>query len=153
MHKLYNMPATIHEIPWYKMDTEKVARWSFIAFVIIAIVMGLVIGSWAYNANFHWQDPDVSNANAYVTLVLLILGIIVGLISITAKEVTPFLIATIALIVASSILNVWTPLIKIHELLYYWATAILSYIVAFAAPAAVIIAIKEVFAMTRSKQV
>jgi FtsH-binding integral membrane protein len=140
------------------MDMEKVARWAFIAFVIIAIVMGLVIGSWAYNATgllpttSHWNDPDVSNANAYVTLVLLILGIIVGLISIAAKEVTPFLIATTALIVASSILNVWTPLTKIHELLYYWATAILSYIVAFAAPAAVIIAIKEVFAMTRSKQ-
>jgi cobalamin synthase len=145
------MPATIHEIPWYKMDMEKVARWAFIAFVIIAIVMGLVVGSWAYNANSHWDDPDVSNANAYVTLVLLILGITVGLISIAAKEVTPFLIATIALIVASSILNVWTPLTKIHELLYYWAKAILNYIVAFAAPAAVIIAIKEVFAMTRPK--
>jgi hypothetical protein len=96
------------------------------------------------------SDPNYANVNGYVTLVLLILGIIVGLISITSKEVTPFLIATIALIVAS-ISNVWGPLATIHELLYDWATIILNYIVAFTAPAAVIIAIKSVFAMERTK--
>jgi hypothetical protein len=84
-------------------------------------------------------------------LILLILGIVVGLISITAKEVTPFLIAAIALIVAS-ISNVWSPLQNgTLDLLYYWATEILSFIVAFAAPAAVIIAIKAVFAMEKAK--
>jgi hypothetical protein len=127
------------------MEMEKVARWAFVAFVIIAIVMGLVVGYMRYNA-----DPNYANANGYVTLLLLILGIIVGLISIAAKEVTPFLIATIALIVAS-ISNVWLPLTTIHELLYDWATAILNYIVAFTAPAAVIIAIKSVFAMEKAK--
>jgi Na+/H+-dicarboxylate symporter len=133
------------------MEMEKIAHWAFIAFVIIAIVMGLIVGYMADSANAHWLDSDVSNANTYVTLVLLILGIVVGLISITSKEVTPFLVATIALIVAS-ISNVWSPLNSngIH-LLYYWATAILSYIVAFAAPAAVIIAIKAVFAMEQAK--
>jgi hypothetical protein len=127
------------------MDLEKIARWIFIAFVIIAIVMGLVVGYMHYNG-----DPNYANANAYVTLVLLILGIVVGLVNITAKETTPFLIATIALIVAS-ISNVWGPLATIHELLFDWATAILSYIVAFSAPAAVIIAIKSVFAMQKTK--
>jgi hypothetical protein len=76
---------------------------------------------------------------------------VVGLISITAKEVTPFLIAAIALIVAS-ISNVWSPLQNgTLDLLYYWATEILSYIVAFTAPAAVIIAIKAVFTMEKAK--
>lgn len=123
---------------------EKIARWAFGAFVIIAIVMGLIVGYMNYNGT------NTSNVNADVTLILLVLGIVVGLISITAKEVTPFLIATIALIVASST-NVWTPLATIHQLLYDWATTILSYIVAFAAPAAVIIAIRSVFAIERSK--
>jgi hypothetical protein len=81
---------------------------------------------------------------------MLILGIIIGLASITAKEVTPFLIATIALIVAASA-NVWAPLTRIHGLLYYWVTAILDYIVAFAAPAAVLIAIKAVLGMAKEK--
>jgi hypothetical protein len=128
------------------MDMEKIAHWLFTIFVAIAIVMGLVVGYMHYN-----NDVNFANANAYVTLLLLVLGIIVGLITITAKEVTPFLIATIALIVAS-ISNVWYPLNTIHELLYDWATYVLSYIVAFVAPAAVIIAIKAVFAMEKSKE-
>lgn len=126
------------------MEMEKIARWAFGAFVIIAIVMGLIVGY------MHYNGTNTSNVNADVTLILLVLGIVVGLISITAKEVTPFLIATIALIVASST-NVWAPLATIHQLLSDWATAILSYIVAFTAPAAVIIAIRSVFAIERSK--
>jgi len=124
---------------------DKIAHWAFVACVVIAIIMGLVVGSMFYNL-----DSNTVNANADVTLVLLILGIIVGLINITTKEVTPFLIATIALIVAS-ISNVWAPLSTIHALLADWATYILNYIVAFVAPAAVIIAIKAVFAMEKSK--
>jgi lysylphosphatidylglycerol synthetase-like protein (DUF2156 family) len=133
------------------MEMDKIARWAFTAFVIIAIVMGLVVGYMANVATAHLLDSNVENANTYVTLILLILGIVVGLISITAKEVTPFLIAAIALIVAS-ISNVWSPLQNgTLDLLYYWATEILSYIVAFTAPAAVIIAIKAVFTMEKAK--
>jgi len=127
------------------MDMEKIAKWAFTIFVILAVVMGLVVGYMAY-AN----DANYANTNAYVTLIMLILGVIVGLVSITAKEAMPFLIATIALIVASSA-NVWSPLATIHPLLSDWATAILNFIVAFAAPAAVLNAIKSVFAMAREK--
>jgi hypothetical protein len=128
------------------METEKIAHWAFVACVVIAIVMGLVVGYMLYN-----NDTNTGNVDGDVTLVLLILGIIVGLVMITAKEVTPFLIATIALIVAS-VSNVWAPLSTIHLLLADWAQYILHYIVAFVAPAAVIIAIKAVFAMERSKE-
>ncbi len=124
---------------------EEIARWAFIAFIVIAIIMGLAVGYMIYNA-----DPNAGDVNGWITLIMLILGIIIGITSITAKEVTPFLIATIALIVATSA-NVWGPLSNIHELLYYWATYILNYIVAFAAPAAVIIAVKSVFAMAKEK--
>lgn len=132
------------------METERIIRWAYIAFVVIAIIMGLVVGYMAYGADLHWEDAAVSDTNGWVLLILLVLGIIIGITSITAKEVTPFLIATIALVVAAST-NVWSPLDKIHELLAYWATAILSYIVAFAAPAAVIIAIKAVLGMAKEK--
>jgi len=132
------------------MEMEKITRWAYIAFVVIAIVMGLVVGYMAYDADLHWANADVADINGWVTLIMLILGIIIGLTSITEKEVTPFLIATIALIVAT-VANVWAPLSNIHELLYYWATAILSYIVAFAAPAAVIIAVKSVLPIAKEK--
>jgi hypothetical protein len=142
------------------VNMEKIAHYTFMAFVLIAIVAGLAIGAWAYSVqnNYYSYAPfssaivgnDVANANSYVLLIMLILGLIVGLISVTAKEVQPFLMATIALI-AASLANVWAPLADIHAILPYWATAILNYIVAFVAPAAVILAIKAVFAMERSK--
>lgn len=131
------------------MEMEQIAHWAFIAFVVIAVIMGLAVGYMAYAAG-SWYDPGVSDINGWVMLIMLILGIIIGITSITAKEITPFLTATIALVVAT-IANVWSPLSNIHELLYYWATGILNYIVAFAAPAAVIISVKAVFAMAREK--
>jgi hypothetical protein len=132
------------------MDMEEIAKWAYILFLVIAILAGLAVGYMAYSADEHWSDTGVAGTNGWVMLIMLILGIIIGLTSISTKEVTPFLIATIALIVASAA-NVWNPLSNVHELLYYWATAILNYIVAFAAPAAVIIAIKSVLAMAKEK--
>ncbi len=136
---------------------EEIARWAYIAFVVVAIVAGLLLGYLAY-ASYEtlpsdapmWWASNVSVNSGYVLLVMLILGIIIGLTTITAKEVTPFLIATIALVVVSAA-NVWAGLWYIHPLLFFWASAILSYIVAFAAPAAVLISIKAVLAMAKEK--
>ncbi|MEM3823858.1 MAG: hypothetical protein QXH87_02890 [Candidatus Bathyarchaeia archaeon] len=121
----------------------------YIIFVVIAIVMGLTVGYMAFDKHpLGFNHPDVSNIHGWITLIMLILGVITGLTSITEKEVTPFLLATIALLVAAAT-NVWAPLRNIHDLLYYWATAILSYIVAFAAPAAVITAIKSMLPIVK----
>ena len=129
------------------MEMEAISRWAYLLFVIIAVVMGLVVGYMAWSAG-SWAD--VADVNGWVLLVMLVLGVIIGITSITTTEVTPFLIATIALVVAASA-NVWSPLSQIHALLDFWATGILSYIVAFAAPAAVIIAIKAVLTMAKQK--
>jgi hypothetical protein len=126
------------------MEMEEIARWAYILFVIVAIVAGLGVGYMA------WDLQDVSQIHGYITLFMLILGIIIGLTSITTKEIQPFLIATIALIVAASA-NVWSPLYNVHALLYEWAQHILIYIVAFAAPAAVIISIKSVLEAAKEK--
>ncbi|MEA2089656.1 MAG: hypothetical protein U9O89_02725 [Thermoproteota archaeon] len=138
-----------------KMETEQIAQYAFMAFVVIAIIAGLAVGYMAYDAADHWDDSGVADSNGYVTLIMLILGIIVGLVSITAKEVSPFLMAGIALMVArigvGTAADVWEPLTRIHELLYYWATGILNYIVAFVAPAVVIIAFKAVYVLAKEK--
>lgn len=137
----------ITKLLWSKMEMEMISKWAYLLFVIIAVVMGLVVGYMAWSEG-SWAA--VADINGWVLLILLILGIIIGLTSITTKEVTPFLIATIALIVAASA-NVWEPLGTIHALLYFLATGILSYIVAFAAPAAVIIAIREILILAKQK--
>ena len=123
------------------MKLEKVSEWAYILVVIIAILMGLVVGYMAWSGS-------VGSVDGIVMLIMLVLGTIIGLLSITTKEVTPFLIATIALVVAASA-DVWSPLESIHPLLSSLATYVLKYIVAFAAPAAVVVAIKSVFNMIR----
>ena len=128
------------------MELDKISKWVYLLVVIISVVMGLVVGYMAWDAQ-SWSS--VADINGWILLVMLILGVVIGLTSLTSKEVTPFLIATIALVVAASA-NVWSPLGQIHQLLEYWATGILNYIVAFAAPAAVIIAIKAVFSMVKN---
>jgi len=135
-----------------KMEMDKIARWAFAAVVIIAILMGLIVGLMANIATAHTLDPNVIDANAYVTLILLILGIVVGFISVTSREVTPFLIAAIALVVVGAS-GVWSPLLIKGQLnlLYYWATEIVSFVAAFAAPAAVIIAIRSFLAIEKMK--
>lgn len=134
---------------------EEISRWAYMCFVVIAIIAGLAIGYMAYSSPPTATQPwyqNVSEANGYVILIMLILGIIIGLTSITTKEVTPFLIATIALVVSYAA-DVWSGFrsVEMLEPLYYLATAILTYIVAFAAPAAVLIAIKSVFAIAKEK--
>jgi uncharacterized membrane-anchored protein len=135
------------------MEMEKIARWAFVAVIVIAIVMGLVVGSMADVASAHTADTNVIDATAYVVLVMLILGIIVGFISVTSKEVTPFLIGAIALVVVGTS-TVWQALYYKEQLnvLYYWATDIVAFIAASAAPAAVIIAIRSLLAIEKEKE-
>jgi hypothetical protein len=158
--KIYNELAKIPMFLRGKyMGMQDIARWAYTIFVIVAIIAGLVLGYLAYSESTpiaSGADPpanwatNVNTSNGYVLFAMLILGVIIGLTSITAKEVTSFLIATIALLVASAA-NVWAGVWYIHPLLYFWASAILSYIVAFAAPAAVIISIKSVLTMAKEK--
>ncbi|MGB9914983.1 MAG: hypothetical protein ACPLIG_03360 [Candidatus Bathyarchaeales archaeon] len=129
------------------MEMRIISKWAYLLFVAIAVVMGLVMGYIAWSEG-SWDA--VATVNGWVLLVSVVLGIIVGLTTITANEVMPFLVATIALAVAASA-NVWEPLRAVHDLLYFWVTGILNYIIAFAAPAAVLIAIKEILTITKER--
>jgi len=139
------------------MEIQEIARWAYVIFIVVAVLAGLILGYSAYDSYVltptdppaNWAE-NIKTNDGYVLFAMLILGLVVGLTSITRKEVTAFLISTIALVVASAA-NVWAGLWYLHPLLFFWASAILSYIVAFAAPAAVLISIKSVLAMTKEK--
>ena len=86
-----------------KMEMEEIAKWAYIIFIIIAIIAGIAVGIMASGAHPDgFNDTSIADTNGYVILIMLILGIIIGLTSITTKEVTPFLIATIALMVLTT---------------------------------------------------
>ena len=133
-------------------ETENYAligKYAFLACVIIAIIAGLAVGYMA------WPDSGtsartVADAYGWTTFILLILGIIVGLVTITAKDVTPFLIVAIALSVTSGA-TFKIPLDMVHPLLGSLAYYIINFIVAFVAPAAIILAIKAIYSLARGK--
>ena len=135
---------------------EKAGEYAFIAFVIIAVIGGLYVGylDYTYQAT-NIIDPedykipaDIHGTLGIFQLVLVILGIICGIATITEKEATAFLIAAIALAVVRG--TVFLPLNYLPPL-GYMAMWIVNFIATFVAPAAIIIAIKAVWALARTR--
>ena len=104
---------------------SKIGFWAFIVGLIIAVIAGIVL-------------PQ----NTAIIIVLIILGLIIGFLNITAKEITLFLVATIALIVVG---NVFTPLTVLD--LGKFLGSMLSYVATLMAPAAIIAAVKALWAV------
>lgn len=104
--------------------------WAFVIGLVISIICGIVAPA----------DPTV-------ILILVILGIIIGILNISAKEMVPLLLAVIALIVVG---GVFEPIniLGIGKLL----DQILRLIAILMAPAAVIAAIKALFAVGFPKE-
>jgi len=111
------------------MKLEKIGHWSFILGVIIAVVAGLAGSTYA-------------KASA---IVLIVLGLIVGLLNITEKETTSFLVAAIALLLAKAAGLESLPVVG------QFVGPILLNIATFVAPAAVIVALKAVYELGRKK--
>jgi hypothetical protein len=111
------------------MDKAKtmsmIGFWAFIIGLVIALVAGIIA-------------PN----NAIVGIILLILGIIIGFLNVTAKEIMLFLIATIALILVGNAFAAIT-LGGIGTFL----GQILGYVSALMAPAAIITAIKALWSI------
>lgn len=108
------------------MESEKLGEYAFLAGVVIAVLAGLV--------------PGVVAAST-VSLVLVVLGIIVGLLNIQDKETTPFLVAAIALVAAGTAGFDGIPSLGSY------LSSILGNVGVFVAPAAVIVAVKSVYSL------
>jgi hypothetical protein len=106
---------------------ELIGVWSFIIGLIVAIIVGI----------FSAEVVPSGVAAA----VLLILGLIVGLLNVTDSEIIPFLVACIALIVVGS-----TGVVP-----FAWLQRILSNIVIFVVPAALVGALKAIYAVASTK--
>ena len=116
-----------------KMKTARLGELAFLAFVIIAILAGLATSAYP------------TGDYGAVTAVLVVLGVIVGLLNVSEKETTPFLVAAIALLAAG------TASFNAIPVAGRVIDNILNFIGAFVAPAAVIVAIKAVHALGAKK--
>jgi uncharacterized membrane protein len=106
------------------MNLEMVGKWAFIAGLVLAVLLGYILGvGWAV-----W--------------VLAILGVIVGLLNVTREDTERFLLAAIAFGLSVTALNT-VPGLGPH------ITNILGYVAAFVAGAVVVVASKVLFQTAR----
>jgi len=102
---------------------SKVGRWAFIIGVIIAVLLGFI-------------------SFAFSSLILVILGLIVGFINIGEKQTNSYLIAVVALLVIGiSSLQVFGVL---GSALNNWIQAVLTSFITFVAASGLVVAIKSV---------
>lgn len=120
------------------MVSQKVGSWAFILGVVIAIIAGLAAGAVVAYAG-------------YITLVLVIIGLIVGFLNIGDKEIQPFLIAAIALMAvgAANLVVLNTIIAGLGTLL----SIMVQNVAAFVAPAALIVALKAVYNLAKTPTV
>ncbi len=112
------------------MESAKIGRVSFILGVIIAVLLGFVTFSWS-------------------TLLLVILGLIVGFLNISAKETNSYLIAVIAmLVIGFSGLQVFA---IVSNGLSTWVQTVLTSFVVFVAASGLVVAFKAVWEIGQEK--
>ena len=107
------------------MKLATVGKWAFIVGLVLAAAVGLFI-------QVEW-----------LVWVLAILGVIVGLLNITAEDTQGFLLAAIAFALSATALNTIPFLGGIIG-------NILAYVAAFVAGAMIVVALKALFATART---
>lgn len=125
------------------MSMEQIGGYALIGGVLIAILEGVIQNIFGIG------DPSIG---PWIGLALVVLGLIVGLLNIKDENTVPFLIASIALIV-TAIPGAWaaqlTALDQITKTFGFGLGTMLQLIVfniaMFAAPAALVVALKTVY--------
>lgn len=113
------------------MNMETIGRYAFIVGLVISVVAG------AGFIDFTIAGPA-----------LLVLGIVVGFLNVTGEDVQKFLLGTVALmLVGSTLVSVIARAMPDAALVI----GILSAFISFVAGAALIVALKEVYSITKSK--
>lgn len=114
-------------------EGKKMGEWAFIIGLLVAIVIGLFSGTLS------------ANVQGWLVLLLVVLGLIVGFLNVTATESTPFLVAAAALLItgtAGGSLAV-IPTIGIY------LQDIVQNIAVFVTPAAIVVAVKSVYSLAK----
>jgi hypothetical protein len=104
----------------------KTGHWAFLVGVALCVIAGFVPQLQTYK----------------ITWVIVFLGLIVGLLNITAKETQEFLIAAVALIIAADVAG---DIIALGSI-----APIFGNIITFVFPAALIVALKTIWELASS---
>jgi hypothetical protein len=105
------------------MNTN-IGKWAFIVGLVVAVLAGILF------------QP------AWAIWVVAILGVVVGLLNVTAEDTRGFLLASIALTLSATALNT-LPVVGTA------LSLVLPFVVAFVAGATIVVALKELFQTAR----
>ncbi|MFH0832993.1 MAG: hypothetical protein V1900_04705 [Candidatus Aenigmatarchaeota archaeon] len=119
------------------MEMTKIGEYLFLLGAIVAVLTGL--GS----------SYVVGATGAWIVALLVLIGIVVGFLNVTEKEFTAFLVAAIALGIAGT--AAFTAIDAVLSPIGTMITAIVKNLAILVAPAAVIVAVKQVMAMASKK--
>ena len=106
---------------------SKLGKWSFIGGIVLAIVAGFFV-------------------IPYVTKILSILGLIVGLLNVPAKQTQKYLVAVIALLVIGT---ASIQALGVIGSLYGITESILTNTISFIAASGLVVAIKEILTIEK----
>lgn len=118
---------------------KQVGKYSFIAGVVIAVLLGLAI-------------PALSSAKGWLFTIMVVLGLVVGFLNVSGKETKDFLLVTVALVivayVAGAQISSWESEV---QFIGKYLTGIFGNIVAFVVPASVVVALKETWDLAKGE--
>ena len=111
---------------------NQLGKWAFIIGAVLAIIAGIGAGLGQAFA-----------AGPWITAILVILGLVVGFVNISAKEVQGFLVASIAILAAgtASLSTLIPGVLQIGAIL----DGVVAKSIVLIAPAALIVALRAVY--------
>jgi len=117
---------------------DKIGRYSFIGGVLIAVVLGLASSYLG------------ASAVAWLTSLLVVLGLVVGFLNVTGKETKEFMFVAVVLVIASFAGDASDTLGDVEFIGPYLA-GIFSQILAFVVPATVVVGLKDIWSLGQNQ--
>ena len=125
---------------------RKIGSWLFLVGVLVALIAGIIVGARWY-----------SDSEAYIAMILSVLGFIVGILSffaigqITHDRIPTFLIGALILVVIGATAQTWT--FGQNTDLVFFFQQLTGYLAFFAAPAAGLLAIRAIWEAGKTEEI
>lgn len=125
---------------------KKIGSWLFLLGVLIALISGVIVG-------FRWY----ADTEAYIAMILGVLGIVVGILSffalgqITKDRIPTFLIGALILVFIGASAQTWG-FVRNTDVVFFFQQLV-TYITFFAAPAAGLLAIRAIWDSGKTKDI
>lgn len=125
---------------------RKIGSWLFLIGVLVALIAGIIVGARWY-----------ADSQAYIAMILGVLGFFVGILSffaigqITTERIPTFLIGALILVVIGATAQTWT--FGTNTDLVFFFQQLTGYLAYFAAPAASLLAIRAIWDAGKTEEI